>query len=82
MTTEKSQGSVQQDLKEYKTIEARFYGDLMKICRRYGSDLSIISVLGIMEIVKSELKELDKQGRQLMKQEQLDLESGNIDTIL
>ena len=54
-------------LGEYKTIETRLYGDLMKTCRRYSRDLNLISILGILEIVKQEMKDLDKIGRSKIK---------------
>ena len=55
------------ELDEYKTIETRLYGDLMKTCRRYSRDLNLISILGILEIVKQEMKDLDKIGRSTIK---------------
>ena len=55
------------DLKQYKTIETRFYGELTKTVRRYTSDLSLISILGILEIVKEETRDLDKTGRLISK---------------
>ena len=55
------------DLKEYKNIETRLYGELMKTCRRYTNDLNLISVLGILDIVSQEIKDLEKTGRSFMK---------------
>ena len=55
------------ELKEYKTVETRLYGELMKACRRYTNDLSLISILGILDIVKEEMKDLDKTSRSFMK---------------
>ena len=49
------------DLKEYKSKETRLYGELMKICRSYSDELNLISVLGILDIVKQGLKHLDHQ---------------------
>ena len=82
MASAKTQTVEGQDIKRYRQMEARLYGDLMKVCRRYGSELNIISVLGIIEIVKSELKELDKQGRQLMKKNLPEEDTEHIDTIM
>jgi hypothetical protein len=45
---------------EYKAIETRLYGELLKLCRRYNDQLSIISVVGILELVSQEMKDLDK----------------------
>ena len=50
-------------------MEARLYGELMKSCRRYSNELSIISVLGILDLVKQEISELDKTHRKIMKSE-------------
>jgi len=60
------------DLKSYKIIETRLYGELTKTCRRYSSELSIISILGILDIVKQEMIELDKTGRSFSKTQALD----------
>ena len=59
-------GTDELDLKEYKNIETKLYGELMKTCRRYTRDLNLISILGILEIVSQETKDLDKTGRSLM----------------
>ncbi len=56
-------------LDEYKAIETRFYGEVMKICRRYSNDLNLISLLGILEIVKQEIRDLDRTGRSLTQQD-------------
>jgi hypothetical protein len=44
---------------EYKALETRLYGELLKACRRYNK-LSIISIVGILELVSQEMRELDK----------------------
>jgi len=56
-------------LDEYKTIETRLYGELIKSCRRYSHKLSIISILGIIDIVKEEIKDLEKTHLEFMKDE-------------
>jgi hypothetical protein len=45
---------------EYKSMETKLYGDLLKSCRFYQNKLSLISILGILELVKQEIKDLDK----------------------
>jgi hypothetical protein len=45
---------------EYKAMETKLYGDLLKSCRFYQNKLSLISILGILELVKQEMKDLDK----------------------
>ncbi len=74
MVPSKSETTEMTDLKHYRAIEARFYGELMKLCRRYGAELNPISIFGIMDIVKTELRELDKQARQVMKHKKTSLE--------
>jgi hypothetical protein len=47
-------------LLEYKAMETRLYGELLKTCRRYHNKLSIISIVGILDLVTQEMKDLDK----------------------
>ena len=85
---EEMKGHDNLDLKEYKTIETRLYGELMKTCRRYSSDLNLISILGILDIVKQEIKDLDKTSRTFMKRkipttnDNSFQEKNNLDTIM
>jgi len=46
-------------LNEYRMHEASLHRDLMNCCRRYINELGIVSVLGILEIVKQETTELE-----------------------
>lgn len=55
------------DLKTYKVIETRLYGELLKACRRYSNDLDLISLLGILDLVKQEMSDLDKTSRTFSK---------------
>ena len=48
-------------LDEYKSMETKLYGELVKSCQSYSTKLSIISVVGILDIVKQEIKDLDKE---------------------
>ena len=45
---------------EYRAMETRLYGELLKSCRFYQNKLSLISILGILELVGQEIKELDR----------------------
>jgi hypothetical protein len=45
---------------DYKAIETRFYGELLKTCRWYNNKLSIISIVGILELISQEMKDLNK----------------------
>jgi len=50
-----------QKLIEYKALETRLYGELLKSCRQYNNKLSIISIVGILELISQEMKDLDKR---------------------
>lgn len=49
------------ELDEYKSMETKLYGEILKSCRSYSINLSIISVVGILDLVKQEIKDLDKE---------------------
>ena len=55
-----------QKLLEYKAMETRLYGELLKACRRYHNKLSIISIVGILDLVSQEMKDLDKSDFKIM----------------
>ena len=55
-------------LLEYKAMETRLYGELLKACRRYHNKLSIISIVGILDLVSEEMKELDKTDFRVMEE--------------
>jgi hypothetical protein len=50
-------------LKEYREYKTQFHGELMDLCREYLNKLSIVSVVGIIEIVKQETMELEQATR-------------------
>ena len=54
---------------EYKFHETRLYGELLKACRRYSNKLTIISIVGIIDLVKQEIKDLEKENLKFMKDE-------------
>lgn len=56
-------------LKDYRVCKVQFHGELLDICREYLNKLSIVSIIGILEIVKQETIELDKATRQEIKEE-------------
>jgi len=74
--------SEEMSLKDYKNVETKLYGELMKTCRRYTSDLHLISILGILDIVKEEMRDLDKTGRLLTRSGGQDSEDKNLSTIM
>jgi hypothetical protein len=45
---------------DYKAMETKLYGEVLKACRFYHNKLSIISIIGILELVKQEINELEK----------------------
>jgi len=47
-------------LREYRQLEATLHRDLMSCSRKYLNELGIISIVGIMDIVKQEIIELEK----------------------
>jgi hypothetical protein len=55
-------------LLEYKAMETRLYGELSKACRRYHNKLSIISIVGILDLVQQEMKDLDKADFKLLEE--------------
>jgi len=54
-------------LDEYKSMETKLYGELVKSCQSYSTKLSIISIVGILDLVKQEIKDLDKEKFRFMK---------------
>jgi hypothetical protein len=55
-------------LLEYKALETRLYGEVLKACRRYHNKLSIISIIGILDLVNQEMKDLDKVDFKVMEE--------------
>ena len=51
------------NIREYRALEARFHAELMDICRRYITNLGIVSIMGIIDIVKQEAIELERATR-------------------
>jgi hypothetical protein len=61
-------------LEKYRALETELHRELMKICREYINDLGIISITGILDIVKQEAIELEKATRKIMKSEETETE--------
>ena len=57
MCPEDTQGM---SFEDYKNMEIALHRDLMNSCRKYVNDLSIVSILGILDVVKQEAIELEK----------------------
>ena len=69
MEREETQVVEKLQLDEYKSMETRLYGELIKSCRRYSNKLSIISIVGILDLVKQELMDLDKENLRFMRED-------------
>ena len=69
MEKEETQVVEKLQLDEYKSMETRLYGELIKSCRRYSNKLSIISIVGILDLVKQELMDLDKENLRFMRED-------------
>lgn len=46
-------------LEEYKSAEFELHRELMNICRKYIHEIGIASIIGIIDIVKSETIDLE-----------------------
>jgi len=55
----RSGDNVNDTLKNYKTYEIQLHRELINSCRKYTNTLSIVSILGILDIVKQETIELE-----------------------
>jgi len=54
-------------LDDYKAMETRLYGEIVKSCRSYSTNLNIISIFGILDLVKLEIQDLEKEKHKFMK---------------
>ena len=63
------QGFEDLSAEEYKTLETKLYGELMRSCQRYGTKLRIISILGILDFVKQEIMDFEKENMKFMNDE-------------
>ena len=61
MEKEETQVVEKLQLDEYKSMETKLYGEIVKSCRSYSTRLSIISIVGILDLIKQEIKDLDKE---------------------
>jgi len=54
----------------YKNMEISLHRELMSSCRKYINELSIVSILGILDVVKQESIELEKATRHNIRDEE------------
>jgi len=66
-------------LKEYRALEATLHRDLMSCSRKYLNELGIVSIVGIMDIVKQEIVELEKATKRSVDTMQDDNEDENVE---
>ena len=65
-----------QSLEDYRQLEMQFHLELMNCCRKYINQLGIVSIIGIIDIVKLEAKELEKATRKTFEREKLESDEG------
>lgn len=59
-------------LSKYRQLEMQLHIELMNTCRKYMSQLGILSIMGILDVVKQESIELEGATRKNIKKEGLD----------
>jgi hypothetical protein len=47
-------------LEKLKALEIDLHSELMKSCRKYINKIGIVTIIGVLDIVKQEVIELDK----------------------
>ena len=61
-------------LQVYREYKLKFHGELLDTCREYLNKLSIVSILGLIEIVKQEVMELEKATKRDINNEKPDFD--------
>jgi hypothetical protein len=67
-------------LEKYRALEVEFHIELMKICRRYINELGIVSIIGILDVVKQETIELEGATKRDIKAEETGEENKAVNT--
>jgi len=62
-------------LDEYRQLEGQLHLQLMNTCKKYMSQLGIVSIRGILDIVKQEVVELEIATRKSFKKEENETET-------
>jgi hypothetical protein len=60
-------------LEKYRAIELKMHRELMDVCRKYINDLGIVSIMGILDIVKQETVELERATNKVIKSQEPEL---------
>jgi len=54
----------------YKDYEIQLHRELMNICRKYLNNLSIVTIIGILDYLKQEVVELERATKQTIHNEE------------
>jgi len=63
-------GDTNKSLDEYRKYEVQLHLELTNACRKYMAKLGIVSVIGILDIVKQESIELERATKKTFKKEE------------
>lgn len=61
-------------LDEYRQLEMQLHLELINACRKYISQLGIVSLIGILDIVKQESIELERATKKSFKKEEFEMD--------
>lgn len=61
-------------LDEYRQLEMQLHLELINACRKYISQLGIVSMIGILDIVKQESIELERATKKSFKKEEFEMD--------
>lgn len=64
-------------LKDYKSVEVDFRTELMSVCRKYITQLDTVSILGIIDIVRTEAIKLEQATKHHDEKPSFDNENSN-----
>lgn len=62
-------------LNEYRQLEMELHLELIKTCKKFISKLSIVSIMGILDIVKQETIEIEKATKESITGEEYTLDN-------
>jgi hypothetical protein len=71
-------GNSQQAIGEYKKYEIQLHRELINSCRRYIGKLNIVSIIGILELVKHESIEIEYATKLKIEKEEKKILSDNL----
>jgi len=61
------------NLEDYRKMEAQLHRELINACRKQINNLGIVSIIGILDIVKSETIELEKATKRNIKNDEFEI---------